>query len=97
MLLFWHTGSPNPFVLIPYDVLVTMGRSEDFLAKVKQHGDLPNSSRLRARAMAPGEPAQMLAALEGGRPSGAAGGTGGTRGWSVPAPVLAVRGVTLDP
>ena len=80
MLLFWHTGSPNPFVSIPYDVLVTMGRSEDFPAKIEQHGDLPNSDRLRARAMAPGEPAQLLATLEGGRPPGEAGGTGGSRG-----------------
>jgi hypothetical protein len=96
MLILWHTGSPNPFVVIPYDVLVTMGRSEDFPAKVEQHGDLPNSDYLRAGAMAPGEPAQLLATLEGGRSSGAAGGIGGTRGWSVPAPASVARGATLD-
>jgi hypothetical protein len=96
MLILWHTGSPNPFVSIPYDVLVTMGRSEDFPAKVEQHGDLPNFDRLRARAMATREPSQLLATLEGGRTSWAAVGISGIRGWSAPAPASAARGDTLD-
>jgi len=84
-------------VSIPYDVLVTMGRSEDFPAKVEQHGDLPNSDRLRARAMAPREPAQLLATLKRGRTSGAAGGISGTRGWSAPDQASGASGSTLDP
>jgi hypothetical protein len=66
MLILWHTVSPNPFVSILYDVLVTMVRSEGFPANIEQHGDLPNFDRLRARAMAPLAQSQLLASLKGG-------------------------------
>ena len=96
MLILWRSTNPNPFVQIPYNTLVTMGRSEDFPTKIEQHGDLPNFDRLRARAMAPQVQSQLLASLAGGRTGGVDSGTRSTGAWSGTANIQAPAVHTLD-
>jgi hypothetical protein len=96
MLILWRSTNPNPFVQIPYNTLVTMGRSEDFPAKIEQHGDLPNFDRLRARAMAPQVQSQLLASLAGGRTGEVDSGTRSTGAWSGTANIQAPAVHTLD-